>query len=96
MLAARLGVEGTVDQLHQAVNQEIGAFTAEAGFMQIEPLKNPPPDDILLCLIAVMIGAVYLHHPGQHGSVVFYLLRGDTNHGWRISQRGALGIDFGQ
>ena len=85
MLAARFRVVGTVDQLHQPVNQEAGAFAAKAGFTQIERFENTPPYDIPLYSIGMMIRAINLHHPGEHGSVAFYLLCGDLNHDRRIS-----------
>ncbi len=85
MLAARLGIERTVNPLRQPVNQEAGAFTAKTGFTQIEGFENTPPHDISLYRIGMMIKAIYLHHPGEHGSVAFYFLRSDLNHDRRIS-----------
>ncbi len=84
MLAARFRVEGTVNPLHQPVNQEAGAFTAKAGFTQIERFENTPPYDIPLYSIGMMTRAIYLHHSGEHGSVAFYLFLSNLNHDGKI------------
>ncbi len=96
MLAARPGIEGTVNPLHQSVNQEAGAFTAKAGFTQLKGFENTPPYDLPLYSIGMMIRAMYLHHPGEHGSIAIDFLIYCCNHGISITSTARADIDFGQ
>jgi hypothetical protein len=96
MLAARFRVEGTVNPLHQPVNQEAGAFIAKACFTQIERFENTPPYDVPLYRIGMMMTAIYLHHPGEHGGVAIDFLICCCNHGISITSAARVDIDFGQ